>query len=74
MNRTCQQPSPCFAWILLICIIIFPIIDQGRYFFYLYGFESQTFFDFEQHNYQNLIQKKSMGFFVAKMVSDAKNV
>ena len=30
-NCTCQQPRPNFAWILPICNIIFPIIDQCRY-------------------------------------------
>ena len=35
-NCTCRQPRPPFAWILPICIIMFPVIDQCRYFFYLY--------------------------------------
>ena len=32
-NRTYQHPRPVIAWIFLICNIIFPIIDQFRYFF-----------------------------------------
>ena len=69
MNRTCQQPRPRFAWILLICIIIFTITDQCRYFFTSMIIpDSQTFFDFKQHKYQNLIQKRSTyGPYVAKM-------
>ena len=61
-NCTCQQSSPCFAWILPIAYalyIIFPIIDQWRYFFtFMKGPDPQMFFDFEQNKYQNLIQKE----------------
>ena len=36
-------------------------------FFYLYDMIKPWSFDFEQHKYENLIQKRSMGPYVAKM-------
>ena len=37
------------------------------FFFYLYDMIRLWSFDFEQHKYENLIQKRSMGPYVAKM-------
>ena len=64
----CQQPRPSFAWILPICNIIFPIIDQCRYFFLPLWWQSpdpQMSFLFEQQKYQNLTQRQE---YVAKLL------
>ena len=65
-NHTCQQPSPRFAWILPICIIIFPIIDQCRYFLPLWPWSSNVYW-FWATQIPKSDPKKSTGFYVAKM-------
>ena len=73
-NRTWQQPRPSFAWILPICNIIFPIIDQCRHFlplwwlgdFYLLILKSFLFLS----NKNTVIwsKERSMRPYVAKML------
>ena len=69
-NRTCQQTRSRFAWILYICNrYYFPNHWLMQLFFLPLqeGPDLQMSFDFEQHNYQNPIQKKVCALYVAKM-------
>ena len=50
-----------FAYILPICIVIFPIIDQIRYFFssiMIRSLSSNVLLVFEQRRYRNLIKRR----------------
>ena len=69
-NRTCHQPRPSFAWILPICNIIFPIIDQYRYFFTSNDDEVMIVkcsLFFSNTNTEIWSNKRSMGPYIAKI-------
>ena len=72
-NCTCQQPKPSLAWILPICDISFPIIDQYRYFhtsMMIRSISSNASCFWAIQSKYNLIEsakKKSISPYVAKM-------
>ena len=69
-NRTCQQLRLCFAWILpILRIIIFPIIDQCKYFF-IYFYDKalilKRYLILSNANTKIWSKKMSIGPYVAK--------